>query len=437
MRSALVHIVLALLMSSGCSRSALVKAAETGNRDTLAQEIQNGAKRNDIPRKDISEVVRSLVSREIRETQGADGVNYLEGIRICAREFDSDLEARSAGHADMSGAMALQVRIESGLVEVSVARKYLQSDQPYYLALGVRSLFLIEDGPQRLRWMGDYRREVRRAAIMASRAAKTSDDIPSLLERAGTDPDGLVRTDSIRALSVLRGERQTLFDLLDIWGRSDSSLRQDIAELWASESWFSIGGDELLEKFLARIGTDEALHAAVAIAKRRAARSEPPAMVRLRATIDPNLTYFLQYGSRDQKLFVARWTPIADGSHSLLVLLRAIDENVDNAVLLAYLERLVESRMGKERATRELRKLERDEGLPQTFRRRARVILARQGDVSDINLLKNDLRAQDFRDRLEAASNLIALGHPEMVLELLANPDPKLRARVACLLIEK
>jgi HEAT repeat protein len=414
-----------------------MKAAETGNRETIAQEIQNVAKRNDISRKEISEVVHTLVTREIRETQGADGVSYLEGIRICAREFDSDLEARSEGPADRSGAMALQVRMESGLVDVSVGRKYLKSDDPYYLALGVRSLFRIEDGPQRFRWMVDYRRDVRRAAIMASRAAKTSDDIPSLLERAGTDPDGLVRTDSIRALSVLRGEKQTLLDLLDIWGRSDSSLRQDIAELWASESWFSKGGDELLEKFLARIGTDEALHAAVAIAKRRAARSELPAMVRLRESVDPNLAHFLQYGTRDQKLFTARWAPIEDGSQSLQVLLRSTDENEDKAVLLAYLERLIESRMGKERATRELRELDRDEGLPQTFRRRVRVILARQGDASDINLLKNDLRVQEFRDRLEAASNLIALGHPEMVLELLANPDPKLRARVACLLIEK
>jgi hypothetical protein len=264
---------------------------------------------------------------------------------------------------------------------------------------------------------------VRRAAFRASAEASDPRDVASLAEAARLDPDGLARTDAVRALARIGGKN--VVDLLrDVWTHADEPLHDDIALAWSAPQSYDLGGREELRVLIASERGAGVIAAAGAVAREHAADAE------MRASALALLGRAIERGTERERLEALAISPLAP--EVLDSIKHASTDGADGTVRVAALGRLVEIERLRADAISGLEAFaaQRDENGS-----RARLILAEAGDTRIQAWIEADLHATAPRTRIDAAMALAALGRSARGAMLLADADPEVRTRVSCTLL--
>ncbi len=407
-----------------CVPSAAVVAAQGGDRDALRAAIERRAGAQGWSAADVAAIAKAVAERDLRAAPPEQGATLVRDLLPCARELDGALAQRMRVH-DAAGAAAALVRIEAGTLALDAARRFADDAAWPWRAVGVRSLVRPGDAPGRARSLSDPEPAVRREAARAAHDAADASDFAALFEAARLDPDRLVRTEAVRAIAALPaapGDSVALV-LRDLWTSADEPLRADVAAAWAAPSLWEHGGREALRAVVAESRGPEAIPAALAILRRRGA--------------DPELEHLgvgalarsIASAARLERVAAITQAPLAQPALESAV--RAAAGADDLEVRVAALARLAER--GHEDAKSSLRALAKSDS---ALAGRARLALAEAGDRSVQPQLQRDLSATSVGDRLDAALGLEALGVPERAAVLLADADPSVRARVACVVID-
>ncbi len=427
--------VLALLLV-GCGRES-VRAAERGDWAALHRAIDLRHREGHLSNGEAVAIAHSVAKREIVTTrEPTAALSRISEAADCAHELDDALEER-AQKLDPPGAAAALMRVESGGLSHRGARRFLENQDDRWKAVGVRALGRPGDRSARQAAMLDPSEIIRKSALRASRDARDPADIPILLETARLDPALILRSEAVRALGAVLGANvrdkdvtDAVWRLADLWASADPALREDVAVAWSVHPLWERGGHDALRDRIAIDGGVGALVAAVA--------------VRRRAPGDQELT-----GAASA--LIVRAIADATSSERLLAIeeaemrgleldaVRKAARDADREVAVAALGRLLENPADETRAREALMTAARLETSSErlAIARRARWLLARAGDRRVQAWVEADAASSDPLARVEAARALVAMGRGSRVAPLLADPDPSVRMRVACLLVSR
>jgi hypothetical protein len=416
--------LLSSLLLPGCASSpGMVRAAEDGDNKTLRAEIETRHKLGSLTNAEASTLAHAVADREIKTTRGDDAAKRVREVRGCARELDDTLADRMKTH-DEAGAEAAMARLDLGRLEASDVRPYAADKNDGWRAVGVRGLTREEDHAARVRAMTDPSPRVRRAAMRASTLAHDASEIEPLAEAARVDPEPMVRSDAVRTLGALGGERVASI-LRDLWANADDGMREDIAVAWASPDTYAHGGRESLRVLVASKTGPGVIAGASA-----AARSAPKDR-ELRELAIGLLVRSIASAPRRDRLHAIAVAPLGEAEVLGAMRKAAHEDEVETKV--SAFARLLESAPDHAEA---LQSLETMAGQNYgALSGRARFALATAGDLRIQAWIEADLSASDPPTRLSAVGALAALGRSARGALLLADPDPSVRATTACILL--
>jgi hypothetical protein len=411
------------MVLGGCAATTAERAARRGDLSALHDAIQAGRRNGSLSNAEAATIAKVVAERELLAATGSDAVERVQDARACAHELDDALASRMRTH-DEAGARAALVRLESGRFDPEGARAFATDADPSWRAVAARSLVRREDRAERTQALLAPDPAVRREAVRAARYARDLADIDPLLEVARLDPDGIVRTEAVRAIAALPADpdRATADRLRDLWTSSDEALRGDIALAWASPGLWGAGGRAALLRVVASEHGSAALEAAAAVLRRRDADPEVAgwAAGRLAATIEG--------GPRVARLQALGQAPLDRAD--LLAAVQGAARDFDPHVRVAALGRLLEAHQPK--VLEELETLARPGSLVADA---ARFALAVGGDRRIQAWVEDDLTGRRPAQRLAAAGELAALGVAASGAPLLADADAGVRLRAACTIL--
>ncbi len=413
-----------------------MNAAERGDLSGLRAAIGAKEKAGSLHNQEAADLARVVAEREIDHAGPKDALSRVREIRSCASELDDALERRMRARDD-AGAEAALARLEDGRLDPDDAREYVASPDDGWRAVGARSLVREEDAAARARALVDPGPKVRRAAIGAMLAAGDHRALPALEEAARLDPELLVRTDAVRAIGLLAVPDGDVSNRLrDLWTGADDALREDIAAAWAAPAVFGAGGSEALRVLLASQDGPGVLAAAGAVLRAprvRDAELLSAARARLARSIENDTLR-----NRLHAIAVAPLSPKegepAGVAAPILDAMRKASRDDDDGVRLAALSRLTESKPDRDPAVLALEAMAGRKDKPE-LGSRARLALARAGDLRVQAWIEEDLGAKDPEVRLSAVDALAALGRSGRGAPVLADADPSVRTRAACALL--
>lgn len=437
-------------LATGCASSA-VRHAERGDILALRAEIDRQHRVGALTNGEARDIAKALLERDVSGlVDGRDDAKVRE-LRACAKDLDSALEKRENKH-DGLGAEIARVRVEEGLLEPSDTRRYRDDPNAAYRAIAQRGLTDADDAEARIKAL--LLREVvaRQMASLAAGDGATLGELDALFEAARLDPDDGVRHLALRAAvdavarrkkDVLSGlvdsadederrslrlARTALDRLRDAWTTGKTALRDDVASGLATSPFYELGGRDALR---ARLGEgSDRLTVASAILRMPTSRDttedtflrENAARVALSALRD---------GSSLERAFAV---VLVRPEGEALEELRKASRDPDRDVALPALGKLLRVPADAERARVELVRVagQKDDV---THAPRARGILAGFRYLPVQLWLEEQSRRRELGLRLRAAAGLAALGRVARAAPLLADDDPTLRARAACLVL--
>ena len=429
MRLQRVLACLAMLAVSGCGASPAMRAAERGDWAALRAQIAEAHRAGKLSNSDASELARKVAKREISSAPANRAVARVRDVSACARELDGILSSRMDVHDD-AGAEAALTRVDSGELGAGSARSFISDASDAWRAVGARGLSRKKDADARMAAMLDGSPQVRRAAMRASvEAASNGDDgadaeVERLASAARVDPEGIVRSEAVRALAQIGGDK-VVAKLRDLWTNGDDGVRGEIAIAWSAPRVYSHGGAEPLRLLVAAEHGPGALEAAAAAARRSEVDSQ------IRTSSVALLARTIASGSRRDRLHAIAMAPIAEPD--ILDALRKSAKGDDREMEIAANARLLESAPDRALAVKAL-ETRAGEDLGR-LAARARWALAGIGDVRVQAWIERDLDSADPSVRLSAASALAVLGRAARGAPLLADADPEVRTRAACTLV--
>ncbi|WP_394823386.1 HEAT repeat domain-containing protein [Pendulispora albinea] len=430
---------LMLLGLTGCGASPAMRAADRGDWAALRARIAEAHRAGKLSNADATDLARRVAKREIASAPPSQAVARVHDVSGCARELDGVLSSRMDVHDD-AGAEAALSRIDAGELGAGGMRSFTSDASDAWRAVGVRGLTRKKDADARIAAMLDGSPRVRRSAMQASAEAASDGDIANvdreveqLATAARVDPQGIVRSEAVRALARIGGEK-VVAKLRDLWTNGDDGVREEIAVAWSLPNVYSHGGAAPLRLLVAAEHGPGALEAAAAAARRKDV--EPP----IRASSVALLARTIAKGSRRDRLHAMAMAPTSEPD--ILDAFRQSAKGDDPEMEIAANARLLESAPDREVAIKalELRALPAQDGAPVDVQRqrlggRARSALAMVGHVRVQAWIERDLQSPDPSMRLSAAAALGALGRAARGAPLLADADPEVRTRAACTLI--
>ncbi|MEZ4221251.1 MAG: hypothetical protein R3B13_09985 [Polyangiaceae bacterium] len=418
MRRAAVLSVLCLVCA--CGGSSVVQTALTGDLSTLKREVksaQDGGKLDDATVRDLAYAV---ASREIRSAKGAGAAVAFRSLRSCAGDLTRVLEDR-ADRGDDVAAEATLILYELGKRNGKrLVERYRESAAGSWRAVAARAAILPEHMLLRRELMRDPDERVRRASLQAALAAPLTDDTEALFEAARLDPDPMSRSIAIRALGAIGGtDRVNRLD--DLWAKADETTRVTLLEAWAMRASLDAGGRGKLLRIAETERGIPALSAAAALTRGRRPESDVGQAVLTRAVRD---------GTQAERRLAIRLVGLADADARKAVDKAAEDEDKDVQVMAwARLAGFSDSRASAVAKLGGLAKKD-DEVAVQ-----ARAALSAAGDQSIAPSLTTMLGAKAAHERLIAAEGLVNLGRTGQAATALADDDPWVRMRVACVIL--
>lgn len=401
----------------------MVRAAESGDNKTLRTEIDARHKLGSLTNDEAAILAHAVADREIKTTKGDDAVKRVREVRGCAGELDDTLADRMKTH-DEAGAEAAMARLDLGKLDASDVRPYAADKNDVWRAVGVRGLTRETDHPARVRAMTDPSPRVRRSAMRASASAHDVSELDALAEAARIDPEPMVRSDAVRALGAIGGERVASI-LGDLWVNTDDGVREDIAIAWAWPDTYAHGGREALRVLIASKTGPGVISGASAVAR------SAPKDRELHESAVGLLVRSIATAPRRDRLHAIAVAPLGDAD-VLAATRKAAHEN-DVETKVSAFARLLESPPDRAEAVQNLETISgQNYG---ALSSRARFALATAGDLRIQAWIEADLLATDAPTRLSALGSLAALGRSARGALLLADPDPSVRASAACTLL--
>jgi hypothetical protein len=261
--------------------------------------------------------------------------------------------------------------------------------------------------------------------------------LDALAEAARLDPEPMVRTEAVRALAALppTPDGRMANALRDLWAQGDEPLKEEIAVAWASTQVWSSGGQEALRILIASGHGAGVVEAASAVLRRRDAGKE------MSGSAVAQIVRAMEGGARSTRLQALAEAPF-DRSE-VVSAVRRVAEDQDPELRIAALGRL--ARAGDVQAVTELLALARPPAASSVesppgrdatlLAERARLALASAGDRRVQAWLETDIAGASPGARLAAATGLVELGVSARGAPLLADVDPGVRMRAACILI--
>ena len=420
-RSLLLFLVAGIAVA-GCASTPGLDAAERGDfaemKSDIAPRYGSGRLTND----DAAKLARAVATHEVANAKGEEGRARVRELAACAHELD-DAFADRMKTKDDAGAEAAQARIDAGNLDPDDARDWVADKSDAWRAVGVRGLVEEDDVLARQKAFVDPSPLVRRAAFRAAAEAKDPRDVSALADAARLDPDGLARTDAVRAMGQIGGKR--VVELLrDVWTHGDAPLRDDIALAYSADASWQAGGREELRLLIAAEKGADVLAAAAAVAR------EHPDDAEMRSSSLALLARAIDRGTQKERLEALAISPLAP--ELLDSIQKASHDDGDAHVRVSALGRLTENPATRADAMRSLEAFAAQKGENAS---RAKLILSEQGDVRIQAWIEGDLRSPEARDRISAVTSLAALGRSARGVLLLADPDPEVRTRVSCTLL--
>jgi len=417
---------------AGCATSPAMRAAERGDWSELRARIAQAERTGKLTNAEAADLARVVAKREIASApaRGAppkSAVTRVLEVRACARELDGVLSSRMDVRDD-AGAEAALARLDSGELGAGSVRSFASDANDAWRAVGTRGLNRKKDATARMAAMADGSPLVRRAAMRASADADddaaTDAEIEQLAGAARVDPEGIVRSEAVRALAVIGGER-AVAKLRDLWTNGDDGVREEVAIAWSAPRVYAKGGAGPLGLLVAAEHGPAAIEGAAAAARQKGI---DPA---LHASAVALLSRAVVSGSRRDRLHALAIASL--GESDILAALRATARGDDREMEIAANARLLASPPDRAAATKALEaRAGEDLGLLSAH---ARTALAAAGDVRIQAWIERDLTAPDVSMRLSAVSALAALGRSVRGAPVLADADPSVRTRAACAII--
>ncbi|MCA9589812.1 MAG: hypothetical protein KC657_31125 [Myxococcales bacterium] len=448
MRHALLLVATALL-ASGCGASATVRAARAGDRAELRREIAERHRQGTLGEGEAAKIARAVAARELSTATGPDARKRMSELRGCAMDVEDELFERTKSH-DETGAAAALVLFEDGRLGDGDAREWLTDGDDAWRSIAARALVRDDDGPLRRKLVLDPSPRVRRSAVRASARAGELADLETLFETARVDPEPIVRTEALRAMSAVLRKRQPAAGhaadlavrLRDLWTAGDDAAREDIAVMWALSPIREHGGMQALRVTVAAGQGPGAIAAAGVVLRTEAAKD-----AELAASARALLSRTIAEGSRRDQLHAIAVAPLA--ADDLVAAMRKVGKGPDPEVRVAALARLLEVPADRAGAIRDLLAFAaygvragrppsapEDDPLGLAHAARARFALAAIGQLEAQRAwVEADLGAPDPVRRLRAATTLSLLGHAARAAPLLADDDPSVRTRSACIIL--
>ncbi len=410
----------ALCLVCACGGSSVVRTALSGDLASLKREVKSAQASGKLDEAAVRDLAHAVAEREIHSAKGPDATKAFRSLRTCASSLTRVLEDR-AKRGDDPAAEATLILYELGKRDGKrLVAKYRDNAAGSWRAVAARAATRAADGMVRRELMQDPDERVRRAALQAAVAAPLSDDTEALFEAARVDPDPLSRSIAIRAVGAVGGQ-DIVNRLDDLWAKADEVTRVTLTSAWSMPAALNVGGRGKLLRIAETERGIAALSAAAALTRAGGAEAKVGEAV---------LTRAVSKGTQAERRMAIRMVPLADPDARKAVDDAAKDEDKDVQVMAwARLAGFQDSRASAIRKLGKLAAANDDIGL------QARAALAAAGEKSVAPRLTPLLSAKRARSRLVAAEGLLSLGDASRAATALADDDPWVRMRVACVIL--
>jgi hypothetical protein len=251
-------------------------------------------------------------------------------------------------------------------------------------------------------------------------------DTEAVLEAARVDPYPAAREQAIRAAGAIGGERVVLA-LKDLWPRADAAAREAIVDAWRREPSFESGGRRELVWVVETQHGPAAIVAAAVLTREGGSGAREAAGVLERAIKD---------GPTSDRVQAIELAPLV--LPALRAAVRAAEADPDEAVAAVAMVRRLASPPAGQTATEHAELVAKLLGFaagtgPASLE--ARGALARARVKPLVAVLERDGAAADAKIRAEAGTALALLGEVRRAAVLAADPEPNVRATVACAIL--
>lgn len=427
-----------VLVLGGCAASPVMQAAEKGDYASMQKEIGARQKAGSLGNDEARDVAVALLRHEIETAKGDDVVKRIREARACSPDLQSTLEKRMTTH-DAGGAEAALTLYEDGRLEGSEARAHVDEPDEAWRAVGAAALVRDIDAPRRRAAMLDPSTRVRKAAIGASALAGDQGDANVLFDTARVDPDLFVRTNALRALALLAGDRgpdakesriaaEISLRFVDLWSSGDDALKEDVGAQLAISPLYEAGGRDRLRVLLGEGHGPGVIAAAAAITRRPEGGTEPDHELRAAAT--GILLRSIESGSKRERSHAIATAPLFPEIVKALVKAKDDDDVSVRVAVLARLANVVAERAGAVKALEEIAAKKDDEELSA----RAKLALASAGDARIQAWIEEDLTSKNPMIRLGAVTALSTMGKAARGAVVMSDEDPSIRTRAACMI---
>jgi len=426
-----IAIVGVWLLLTGCAaQSALVTGAQRGELASLRPALEARLRAGTLGRREAREIARVTLERELAQARGEEALRRVLESESCVHDAAKALRARSHGK-DAAAAEALVVLYEAGEISRGTALDHADDPDSAFRRVAVRALDQPGDHERRIGFFTHSDGALRIMALRAAMVAGDSREIEALRERARLDPEPDARSNAIRALALLDDPPDDLAAFLgDLARTADDATQGDIAVAWALSPVFEKGGREALVGLLSSDKTKPEQRAQAALL---VLRTRPE--TGLGALGESVLLQILAGDAQAARLLVLRSAPARP---KVLEAVRTIVKQEGKTELgIAAAEAQLRAGALVPAAEREAAKarLFTIAGTDGGLGSHARAALARQGDRRVQAWLERDLQARDPVRKLMAARSLAALEAAGRAAPLLADAEPSVRTRAACVLL--
>lgn len=412
----LVAILLVVLQTVACAGLSATGPAERGEHQVMRRALLEDLRDGRLSRDAVVDLATVVAERELTQAKGAEAVQRVQQVRLCARSLEDTLADRAEGRDEAAplAAMALLL-VDRG--EPEAWREHLDASDPAWRAVAVRTLTDAAHGKSRRAAMLDPDQLVRRAAVQASEKAMDPADRAVLLDTARNDPDRLVRVTAVRALGWVATEQDVLA-MRDLWTAAPQPVRQSLVAAWSFPGTLERGGRrELLWVAETQSGTPMVI--AGGILTRLGGTTRGVGLAALRKAMQEGV-------ARDRAMAIAM-APIAEPQFRSLV--EELSEQAEPSVRVAALAKLATLPDHKDKAHKKLGEIAASDRPGSS---EARDAMARLGDRRVIRLLLDQAKSPKLRARQDAMRALLSLDEYARAAFFLADPDAGLRTRTAC-----
>ncbi len=410
-------------LAFSCASPRVVKTALEGDLPALKRDVAAAQKRGELDEGTVRELALAVLRREISSLHGAYAPALLASFSGCAAHVVATLEDRAQAGGDVAAA-ADRLLLELGELSPEEAiKRFATSEEGAFRAVAAQAAVGSEYGQLRRRLLLDPDPDVRAGALRATLAESDPKDTELLFEASRVDPDPLCRSLALRGLGQL-GTLRAVRVLRDRFAQADETTQMSIAETWVLPNAMGAGGEAMLV-WLAETGDGlPALSAAAGLVRQKGKHRELGVAVLVR---------LMEQGTLSERRVAIALAPL-DSAPIIAALWRTNSKDTEPTLRASALSRLVSAPAEMARAKQKLKLLlgGKDEA---AFV--AEQALARAGDESVAPALDQHLAKDGVDHRRLAALALLDLKRYSEVASALADEHPRVRASIACEIVQR